>query len=102
MAILFHDIVLDDNAFATASQDMATLKQDAVNLKEKLKTMYSNLTTAVDTSAGDEVKVTAEDVLLQPIEDMSIVIQHISDTLNTIIGSGYYKDIFVQYENLNG
>lgn len=101
MTVLLHDIVLDDTAFTTASNDMATLKQDTINLKAQLKKMYENLTTALDTSAGDELKVTAESVLLQPIEDMSTVIQHVSSTLNTIIGTGYYKDIFVQYENLN-
>ena len=102
MAFLFHDIVLDDTAFTSASQEMAVLKQDAANLKSKLEKMYENVSTALDTTAGEEIQVTAKDVLLQPIEDMSVVIQHISETLNTIIGSGYYKDIFVQYEELNG
>lgn len=102
MAFLVHDIVLDESAFSTASQDMAILKQDAANLKEKLEKMYEDVSGALDTTAGDEIKVTAKDVLLQPIEDMSVVIQHISETLNTIIGSGYYKDIFVKYEELNG
>ena len=64
--------------------------------------MYENVSTALDTTAGEEIKVTSKDVLLQPIEDMSAVIQHISETLNTVIGSGYYKDIFVKYEELNG
>ncbi len=102
MAFLIHDIVLDENAFSTASQDMATLKRDAANLKTKLEKMYEDVSNALDTTAGKEIQVSSKDVLLQPIEDMSIVIQHISDTLNTIIGSGYYKDIFVQYEELNG
>ena len=95
MAFLFHDIVLDDTAFKTASDDMASLKQQAADL------MYEDVTSALDTSAGDEIQFTAKNVLLQPIEDMSAVIQHISDTLNTIIGTGYYKDIFVKFEELN-
>lgn len=102
MAFLAHDILLDENAFTTASQEMAVLKKDAANLKSKLEKMYENVSNALDTTAGDEIKVTSKDVLLQPIEDMSAVIQHISETLNTIIGSGYYKDIFVKYEELNG
>ena len=40
MAFLFHDIVLDDTAFTSASQEMAVLKQDAANLKSKLEKMY--------------------------------------------------------------
>ena len=102
MAYLTHDIVLDENAFTTAPREMATLKRDAANLKSKLEKMYENVSTALDTTAGEEIKVTSKDVLLQPIEDMSAVIQHISETLNTVIGSGYYKDIFVKYEELNG
>ncbi len=101
MAFLFHDIVLDDSAFETASNDMAALKQEAADLKTMLEKMYDDVTTALDTSAGDEIQFTAKNVLLQPIEDMSVVIQHISDTLNTIIGTGYYKDIFVRFEELN-
>lgn len=101
MAFLFHDIVLDDTAFKTASDDMASLKQQAANLKTRLEKMYEDVTSALDTSAGDEIQFTAKNVLLQPIEDMSAVIQHISDTLNTIIGTGYYKDIFVKFEELN-
>lgn len=101
MAFLLHDIVLDDAAFSTASQDMATLKQDALNLKAKLEKMYGDVSSALDTAAGEEISFTAKDVLLKPIDDMSLVIQHVSDTLNTIIGQGYYKDIFVEYERLN-
>ncbi len=102
MAFLSQDIVLDDNAFSTASSDMQTLKSDAEKLKEKLEKMYKDVSEAMDTSAGDALELTAKDVLLQPIEDMSVVIQHISTTLDTIKGTGYYNDIFVKYEELNG
>ncbi len=101
MAFLIHDIVLDDTAFQTASDDMKELKQKAEDLKSMLERMYNDVTSALDTSAGDEIQFTAKNVLLQPVEDMSVVIQHISDTLNTIIGTGYYKDIFVKFEELN-
>ena len=43
MAFLFHDIVLDDTAFKTASDDMASLKQQAANLKTKLEKMKFSL-----------------------------------------------------------
>lgn len=72
MAFLVQDIVLDESAFSTASQDMATLKQDAANLKAKLEKMYEDVSDALDTTAGDEIKVTAKDVLLQPIEDIGV------------------------------
>ena len=64
--------------------------------------MYEDVTGALDTSAGDEISFTAKNVLLKPIEDLSVVVEHISGTLDTIIGTGYYKDIFVKFEELNG
>ena len=101
MAFLFHDIVLDDTAFKTASDDMASLKQQAADLKTKLEKMYEDETSELETQSGDEIKNTAKNLIVQQSEDMSAVIQHISDTLNTIIGTGYYKDIFVKFEELN-
>ena len=32
---------------------------------------------------------------------MSLVVGHISDTLNLVIGSGYYKDVFTGFEELS-
>lgn len=101
MALLMNDIVLDDEAFHKASEEMNQLKADTKALKEKLEKMYKDVTAALDTSAGGELEFTAKNVLLQPIEDMSVVIEHISQTLETIIGTGYYKDVFVEYEKLN-
>ncbi len=98
---LSQDIVLDDNAFNTAAQDMEALASRTEKLKSKLKQMYYDLTTALDTPAGRQLELTAEDVLIQPLEDLLVVIQHTSDTLTEIIGTGYYKGIFIKYEELN-
>lgn len=98
---LSHDIILDDTAFATASADMAELKTRTEELKSDLKKMYKELTTALDTPAGKAVEITAEKVLIKPIEDLLLVIEHISSTLDEIIGTGYYKDVFIKFEQLN-
>lgn len=98
---LSQDIILDDSAFHTASQDMKDLAARTENLKSRLKQMYYDLTTALDTPAGRQLELTAEDVLIQPIEDLLLVIRHTSDTLTEIIGTGYYKNIFIKYEELN-
>lgn len=98
---LSHDIVLDSEAFHTASADMKELKIRTENLREKLDTLYQELATALNTPAGKELDLTAEKVLLQPIDDMLLVIDHISATLEEIIGTGYYKDIFIKFEELN-
>jgi len=96
-----HDILLDDTAFNTASSEMTALKARTQALKAMLVEMYNELTTALDTPAGKQIEFTAGNVLIQPIEDLMLVIQHVSDTLTEIIGTGYYKDVFIKYEQLN-
>lgn len=98
---LQHDIVLDDTAFNVASTEMSALKTRAEVLKLKLETMYKELTTALNTPAGLQVENTAEKVLIKPIEDLLLVIEQISGTLSEVIGTGYYKDIFIKFEQLN-
>ena len=98
---LSHDILLDDAAFAVASADMKALKSRAESLKSKLEQMYRDLTTAMDTPAGKAVETTAKNVLIKPIDDMLLVIDHVSSTLTEIIGTGHYRDVFVKFEELN-
>ena len=98
---LSHDIILDDAAFTTASADMSALKTRTEELRTKLQGMYKELTTALDTPAGKQVEITAGKVLIKPIDDLLLVIQHISSTLTEIIGTGHYKDVFIKFEELN-
>ena len=99
--MLSQDIVMDDSAFSTASQDMKDLAERTERLKSKLTQMYNDLTKALDTPAGRQLELTAKDVLIKPIEDLLLVIRHTSDTLTEIIGTGYYKSVFIKYEELN-
>ena len=101
MPTLSQDIILDEDAFNTASADMEALKIRTENLQTKLEGMYESLKTALVTPAGEAVDLAAKKVLIQPIKDLSAVIQHVSETLNEIIGSGYYKDVFTEFEELN-
>jgi hypothetical protein len=101
MASLDQDIVLDDAAFSTASSDMKQLKTRTENLKNKLHKMYNDMITALNTPAGEQMQVVGEKVIVKPIEDMIIVIDHISSTLDQVIDTGYYKDVFIKYEQLN-
>ncbi len=98
---LRNNIVVDEEKFHLAAQQMEILKNRTNALKEKLSAMYDELSSAIDTSAGQEVHLKAKNVLLKPVENMSLVVGHISDTLNLIIGSGYYKDVFTGFEELS-
>ena len=96
-----YDIILDDNAFTTAESEMLALKKRVEELKKKLEKMYLDLSNALVTPAGKAIELKAGKVLIKPIEDLSLVIQHVSDTLNEIIGTGYYKDVWVKFDELN-
>ena len=96
-----YDIILDDNAFTTAESEMLALKKRVEELKKKLEKMYLDLSNALITPAGKAIELKAGKVLIKPIDDLSLVIQHVSDTLNEIIGTGYYKDVWVKFEELN-
>ncbi len=98
---LSRDITIDDAAFKVAAQGMKDLKKRAEDLKTKLEQMYDDLSTALDTPAGKAIELKAKDVLIEPIENLRLVIEHISSTLTEIMGSGYYKDVFVKFEELN-
>jgi molecular chaperone GrpE (heat shock protein) len=115
MAFLDQDIILNEAAFDTASADMEQLKNRTEKLKEKLHSMYHDLTTALNTPAGEQLELTGEKVIVKPIEDMIAVIDHISNTLKQIMNTEddksntleqikdtrYYKDVFIKYEELN-
>ncbi|MBR1391327.1 MAG: hypothetical protein IJ567_07800 [Lachnospiraceae bacterium] len=98
---LSYDILLDENAFQKASADMTTLMIKTQSLQVKMKRMYHDLATALDTPAGRQLDLKAEDVLIQPIENLMQVIKHISESLTEVIGTGHYKDVFIKYEQLN-
>lgn len=51
---LSKDLVVDEEKFNTAAQDMRALKERTNKLKEKLSTMYEELAGAMDTEAGHE------------------------------------------------
>ena len=98
---LSYDIVLDEEAFTTASSDMAALKTRAEALKTKLVQMYNEVTAAMDTPAGNAVEFTSKKVLIKPIENMLLVIDHISSTLTEVMETRHYKDVFVKFKELD-
>lgn len=101
MTSLQQDILLDDTAFASASADMKDLAARTEQLKEKMEKMYDDLSSALQTPAGEALELTAKNILIQPIDNLKLVVDHISATLEEIKGSGYYKDVFIKYEDLN-
>ncbi|MEE1305828.1 MAG: hypothetical protein U0K68_11920 [Agathobacter sp.] len=100
MAKMNKDLILDDAKFAQASKDMTALKTRTNTLKTTLGSLYDDLTSALDTPAGDAVDLAAKKALLKPVEDMALVVGHISSTLDLVIGGGYYKDVFDGFDDI--
>lgn len=100
-AHLEQDLVVNEEQFEAAANDMRALKKRTGELKKTMSKMYDDLANAMDTPAGKEVKLEAKNTLLKPVEDMALVVGHISETLDTVIGNGYYKDVFKGFEDLS-
>ena len=100
MAQLSKDLQLDETKFNNASRDMKALKKRTNELKTKLEGMHESLASAMDTPAGKEVQLEAKKTLLKPVENMALVVGHISDTLELVIGNNYYKDVFDGFDEL--
>lgn len=98
---LDHDIILNEEKFSKASEELNQLKTETEQLKEELSSLYDALENALQTPAGRQMKLTAKDVLIKPIDDLLLVINHTSQTLTKIIGPSYYQDVFVKYRELN-
>ncbi len=104
-------IKVNEEALKTAASDMYALRERNEKLRQKLEKMYENLTTALDTEAGHAMEWTGKEMLLQPIENMNKVLEHVSDTLNVIIGEDgreqaepkgvYYDKLFEEYNELD-
>ena len=100
MAKLKQDVRIDESKFKTAASEMEKLKTRTNTLRTDLQRLYDGLSQALQSEAGDELELAAKDVLLEPIDNLALVIKQMSDTLNTIISSGYYNDIFRGFDDL--
>lgn len=100
MAQMTKDLQLDETKFNNASRDMKALKKRTTDLEKTLEGMYESLASAMDTPAGKEVQLEANKTLLKPVENMALVVGYISDTLELVIGSNYYKDVFDGFDEL--
>ena len=101
MSALTRDIRLDQEALARASEEMAALKTRTENLRTTLEKAYKALQGALDTPAGHQVEYTASSVLLKPIDNLALVINHVSATPDEIKGGTYYGKVFTQFDELN-
>jgi uncharacterized protein YukE len=96
--ILGLDIIIDEEAFNTAVNDMRSLEQKLQALRNDTEDMINTLKTGWDTPAGRKFVASCEKNLYKPLDDQKLVLQHISDTLND--SRTAYQSVFSEYQDL--
>lgn len=98
---LSQNIILSQEGFRNASSELLDLKQQTENLRSRLEGLYDDMAGAMQTPVGDAIETVSKSVLLEPIDNMLLIINHMSETLEGILGAEYYDSVFTGYETLN-
>jgi uncharacterized protein YukE len=96
--ILGLDIIIDEEAFNTAVNDMSSLEQKLQTLRNDTEDMINTLKTGWDTPAGRKFVASCEKNLYKPLDDQKLVLNHISKTLND--SRTAYQSVFSEYQDL--
>jgi len=99
MSLLSHNILLDQDAFNRASQDLAQLSRDLSTLHGKIDTMLNTLQDGFDTPAGRQFSRSCRENLMRPMNDQRLVIDQISNVLES--SRQQYESVFTAYQDLN-
>ncbi|EXM40321.1 MAG: hypothetical protein E7494_11655 [Ruminococcus albus] len=117
MAKLKKDVKINDDAFDTAIEALKNLWHSADDLRGEFEQLFKDFAEALQCETGEELTVAGQDVILEPIDNLKIVIQQVYNTLQIVInkplttcdgqkinvtddGDGYYKRIFDDFNTL--
>ncbi len=93
------DILLDEDRFQTASDQLSGLSTDIKNLRKDINSLLGELEKGFDTPAGKKFINTCKDGLLRPMDDQAAVVKHVSDNLT--MARNKYESVFTEYMQLN-
>jgi len=93
------DIVLDQDAFQNTSDRLVKLSENVLLLRTQIEKELDELMKGFATTAGWKFKSACEGQLLKPMQDLSVVITHIAQNLQSARTS--YDSVFREYERLN-
>jgi len=97
-SIFKNTIVLDEEAFQTASADLLELAGKIDSLRQDIEEMLSELQGGFDTPAGHQFVSACQTTLLDTLEKQKIVVEHVSKNLETAKSS--YQSVFDEYRSL--
>ena len=95
---------VNEQALKDAAKAMRDLQDRNLALKQKLENMYKDLTSALDSPTGHAIEWTGKDVLVEPIDNMSTVLNFVASTLDKLVGKQggtSYGKLFVKYDELD-
>lgn len=98
---LTYDMLINQEDLVQAQADMLELLRRAEALKTKLNDMYDSLNDALDTPTGKEMKLEGKYAILEPIDNLVVVLRQVYLTLVKVNGRGFYEDVFIEFEALN-
>lgn len=99
MGLFDKDITIDEEAFVKASSDLAKLSGDITKLSNKIQDLLDTLSKGFETPCGAKFYNSCEKNLLQPLDDQKLVLNHVSQVLNT--SKSKYQSVFDEYRKLN-
>jgi uncharacterized protein YukE len=92
-------ILLDQEEFQRAANGFAELSSDLDNIRARIDSMLTRLMQGFDTEAGYKFKKSAENLLLEPMDQQRAVLDHVSEMLGT--AREKYESVFNAYQELN-
>jgi hypothetical protein len=94
------DIVIDEEAFQKASDDLTALSGRMQQLRGDVENMLDTLKTGFDTPAGRKFYNSCHSNLVLPLEQQKVVLDHIAQVLKQ--SRSKYQSVFDAYRELNG
>ncbi len=92
------DVVIDDGAIVKAASDLDGLSQRLQTLRNDIEGMLNDLKAGFDTPAGRKFINSCENNLLTPLDQQKLVIDHISQNLQSV--KTCYSSVFSEYQQL--
>lgn len=96
---LSYDVLLDQSAFDTASNDLEALCNRLETLHDDIDGMLTTLHDGFDTNAGREFANFCRENLMQPLNEQRYVLDHVSTVLDQ--AKEQYQPVFDAYADLN-
>lgn len=93
------DVILDEEAFETASNEFTKLLEDMNALRSDIDTMLSDLQTGFNTTAGRKFISSCKDNLITPMEQQAATLEFAANALKR--AKQEYEPIFADYKALN-